>query len=83
MVSRLDVSDLDETQQMLQLGEGMAPVAGVFHLAMVLTDKWIANQVSRLLRAPPAELPLPSTAFSSLFLSADSYLLLATHCHPA
>ena len=44
-VSTLDVADEGETHQMMQLASDMAPVAGVFHLAMQLTDKWIANQV--------------------------------------
>ena len=44
-VSTLDVSLAQEAQQIVQLAEQQAPVAGIFHLAMVLTDKWIANQV--------------------------------------
>lgn len=46
-VSKLDVSSLPETEEMLEDAQKMAPVAGIFHLAMVLTDKWIANQVTK------------------------------------
>lgn len=42
----LDVSSLEETDQVLASADSLAPVGGIFHLAMVLTDKWIANQVS-------------------------------------
>ena len=45
-VSTLDVSSLGETQELICVAEKMAPVGGIFHLAMVLTDKWLLNQVS-------------------------------------
>lgn len=44
-MSTLDVADAEETRQLLQLANQMAPVGGIFHLAMVMADKWIANQV--------------------------------------
>lgn len=36
------------TRQVIALAESLAPVGGVFHLAMILKDKWLANQVSLL-----------------------------------
>ena len=51
-VSTLDVSDLAETEAMMQLAHQMAPVGGIFHLAMVLTDKLLANQVRSRLDCP-------------------------------
>lgn len=44
-VSKLDVADPAEAEQILQLAQGMAPVGGIFHLAMTLTDKLLPNQV--------------------------------------
>ena len=34
-----------EAEQIVKIAEGMAPVGGIFHLAMTLTDKMLANQV--------------------------------------
>jgi len=62
-VSTLDVADEGETHQMMQLAAEMAPVAGVFHLAMRLTDKWIANQVP-----PPPPLSITSVLLCSVLL---------------
>ncbi len=47
-VSKLDVADLGETEQIVALAEGMAPVGGIFHLAMILQDRWMSNQVTTL-----------------------------------
>ena len=44
-VSKLDVADPAEAQQILEVAQGMAPVGGIFHLAMTLTDKLLPNQV--------------------------------------
>jgi fatty acid synthase len=44
-VSKLDVADLGETKQIVAMAEGMAPVGGIFHLAMILQDRWMSNQV--------------------------------------
>lgn len=44
-VTTLDVADLDETRQIMCLADSLAPVGGVFHLAMILQDRWLANQV--------------------------------------
>ncbi|EIE22203.1 ketoacyl-synt-domain-containing protein [Coccomyxa subellipsoidea C-169] len=43
-VSKLDVADLGEAQQIIALAEGVAPVGGIFHLAMTLQDRWMSNQ---------------------------------------
>ena len=45
VVSTLDVSDAEETRRLLAAASKLAPVGGIFHLAMVMADKWIANQV--------------------------------------
>ncbi len=44
-VSKLDVADPEEAQQIIMLAESMAPVGGIFHLAMNLIDKLLPNQV--------------------------------------
>lgn len=44
-VSTLDVADPAETKQIISLAEGLAPVGGIYHLAMVLQDRWMSNQV--------------------------------------
>ncbi len=43
-MSTLDVADLEETKSIVGLAEKMAPVGGIFHLAMVLQDRWLSNQ---------------------------------------
>lgn len=48
-VTTLDVSEIDETRQIIALAETLAPVGGVFHLAMALKDKWLANQARNTL----------------------------------
>lgn len=45
-VTTLDVAELDEARQIIALADSLAPVGGIFHLAMVLKDKWLANQVA-------------------------------------
>ena len=47
-VSKLDVADLGETKQIIAMAEKMAPVGGIFHLAMILQDRWMSNQVHPL-----------------------------------
>jgi hypothetical protein len=44
-VSKLDVADPVEARQIIELADSMAPVGGIFHLAMTLTDKLLPNQV--------------------------------------
>ena len=44
-VSTLDVVDISEARQLIQLADGLASVGGVFHLAMVLDDRFLTNQV--------------------------------------
>ena len=44
-MSKLDVADLGETKQIVAMAEEMAPVGGIFHLAMILQDRWMSNQV--------------------------------------
>jgi hypothetical protein len=48
-VTTLDVGVPEEAEQIVELAETMAPVGGVFHLAMYLADKLITNQA----RYPP------------------------------
>ena len=50
-VSTLDVADMGETKQIVGIAEGLAPVGGIFHLAMVLQDRWLSNQVHTCARA--------------------------------
>ena len=45
-VSLLDVADPVECNQIIMQAEQMAPVGGIFHLAMTLNDKLLSNQVS-------------------------------------
>ena len=61
VISQLDVSDLGQTAELLEEAAAMGPVAGIFHLAMVLTDKWLINQVS----PPSAEIPPTPVSLSS------------------
>jgi fatty acid synthase len=44
-VSTLDVADLDQAHALLQLASDQAPVGGIFHLAMILHDRFLTNQV--------------------------------------
>ena len=44
-VTQLNVIYASEALTMLQEAEGLAPVAAVFHLAMYLDDRMLANQV--------------------------------------
>jgi len=48
-VTTLDVGVPEEAEQIVQLAESMAPVGGVFHLAMYLADKLVTNQARSLL----------------------------------
>ena len=45
-VSKLDVADMEEAKGVVALAQKQAPVGGIFHLAMILQDRWMANQVS-------------------------------------
>lgn len=60
VVSTLDVADAEGTEQLLQLASQMAPVGGIFHLAMVMADKWIANQVLSINKCCSAHFKSPS-----------------------
>ena len=44
-VSKLDVADMEEARGVVALAQKQAPVGGIFHLAMILQDRWMANQV--------------------------------------
>ena len=44
-VSTLDVANLDDAHALLRLANAQAPVGGVFHLAMILHDRFLTNQV--------------------------------------
>ncbi len=52
-VSKLDVADMEEAKGVVALAEKQAPVGGIFHLAMILQDRWMANQVR-----PPRPMPV-------------------------
>ena len=56
-VSTLDVSIPEEAEQIVKLAESLAPLGGIFHLAMVLTDKLIPNQVNPLIILIPQSMP--------------------------
>ncbi|EIE19938.1 hypothetical protein COCSUDRAFT_44339 [Coccomyxa subellipsoidea C-169] len=43
-VSTLDVANLDEAHALIKLADSQAPVGGVFHLAMILSDRFLTNQ---------------------------------------
>ncbi len=45
-VSKLDVADMEEAKGVVALAQKQAPVGGIFHLAMILQDRWMANQVT-------------------------------------
>lgn len=47
-VTTLDVGVPEEAEQIVKLAESLAPLGGVFHLAMNLADKLITNQVCSL-----------------------------------
>ena len=44
-VSQLDVADAGEARKLVALASSLAPLAGVFHLAMVLKDIALVNMV--------------------------------------
>ena len=50
-VSKLDVADMEEAKGVVALAQKQAPVGGIFHLAMILQDRWMANQVSSVFLA--------------------------------
>ncbi len=50
-VSKLDVADMEEAKGVVALAQKQAPIGGIFHLAMILQDRWMANQVSILFLA--------------------------------
>ena len=54
-VSTLDMAEHGQAQQLLALCEAMAPVGGIFHLAMVLDDRLIAKHVRIRLTATSLE----------------------------
>lgn len=51
-VSKLDVADVEEAKGVVALAQQQAPVGGIFHLAMILQDRWMANLVTK--QAPPS-----------------------------
>ena len=44
-VTTLDVGVPEEAAEIIKLAAGMAPLGGIFHLAMYLADKLLQNQV--------------------------------------
>ena len=63
MVSTLNVADLSETQELVKQAIAMAPVGGVFHLAMVLNDGLLTNMVlpDPIVYSVPPALKVPSS----------------------
>ena len=59
-VSKLDVADMEEAKGVVALAQKQAPVGGIFHLAMILQDRWMANQVSIVSLAADASPHMPS-----------------------
>ena len=57
-VTTLDVGVPEEAEQIVALAESLAPVGGVFHLAMYLADKLVTNQARALISFLPAILRL-------------------------
>ena len=55
-VSKLDVADMEEAKGVVALAQKQAPVGGIFHLAMILQDRWMANQVTE--QAPLVTAPV-------------------------
>ncbi|EIE19942.1 hypothetical protein COCSUDRAFT_58179 [Coccomyxa subellipsoidea C-169] len=43
-VSTLDVANHNEAHALIKLADSQAPVGGVFHLAMILSDRFLTNQ---------------------------------------
>jgi KR domain len=41
----LDVTEKSQAKTLLEEAARMGPISGIFHLAMVLNDKWLSNQV--------------------------------------
>lgn len=48
VISRKDVAVLDEARELINLAESQAPLAIIFHLAMVLDDRLLMKQVSTM-----------------------------------
>ena len=44
-ISKLDVVDPEQAKELVALAEGIAPIAAIFHLAMILDDRMLINQV--------------------------------------
>ena len=44
LVSKLDVADAAEAKQLMADARRLAPIGGIFHLAMVLDDRLLINQ---------------------------------------
>ena len=51
-VSTLDVANMEEAKGIVALAEKQAPVGGIYHLAMILQDRWMANQVTCIFSKP-------------------------------
>ena len=45
-VTTLDVGVPEEAEEIIRIADSMAPVGGIFHLAMYLADKLVTNQVT-------------------------------------
>ena len=45
-MTTLDVGVPEEAEEIIRIADSMAPVGGIFHLAMYLADKLVTNQVT-------------------------------------
>jgi KR domain len=45
VITKMDVAELDEARELINLAESQAPLAIIFHLAMVLDDRLLLKQV--------------------------------------
>lgn len=61
-LSTMDVAKLEEARELINIAETQAPLAIIFHLAMVLDDRLLMKQVCL---APPSAL-LGNTLCASL-----------------
>ena len=76
-VTRLDVTVPEQAAMLVADIETQAPIAGIFHLAMVLDDRLLARQVSAL--APQALLPCSNLPREVAFLA---HLEANSCCNP-
>ena len=65
-VSTLDVAEAGEAREAVALAQGMAPLGGLFHLAMVLRDQWLSKQVGTAMVIWPLSTPMKATSRAAI-----------------